>query len=702
MQRMTLPPPLSLHRDEPPASHHVPHATGEAQTGNHWRFDVECWLLNVRLLILPYSLALLLTVPALHAADPTSVAASRQSAANSATNPPPPATALPAEQLSYHTDARWGRTLFIRNDAAQPTPAEVARRPAATPAPSGALFNRDDLARPEWTNAVATARDFLRRHARDFLDVAAPRQSAAVSGTNSQRRSTEPPLRSAAAPANAFDPDTDLTPVRAERDALGMTHVRFAQTFHGLPVFGADASVHLAPDGRVSSAGARLVPDGPAALQPTLNREQAVNLAVAAWQAQFNRKETPETSSAVLCILAPGLLKNDGNPNTYLVWEVKLLLKCSDSEKLISAEDYYLDAHTGELREHLSEFQQIDRKLYDCSQPTPPGDNSTCNRVVIGSYRYGRYEALGDGPSGPNPLFLPGEMSIEVDILWDKLNDIHQFYQDHFRRNGASNQGGSGDNGGTYLPTRTYGITYLDYAPGWATACPNAAHSKGSVYFCKDFIQDDVVEHEYAHAVVLWSHVEGSGKAVGMVYQGESGALNESHSDVMGEMYELTKNGACDWMSAGVTKWGESLQRSLCDPPSRSTSLGFRADRFCSLLVYCGSDDSGGVHQNSTIPSKAAWLLSLGGSFNGCTISPLGEAKVEQIVYRAVTQYYAQTETFNGAYPKWIQAATDLYGVGSEEVRQTTRALQAVELDQPGYCSGLPPRPPQALDVEGW
>ena len=192
-------------------------------------------------------LALLLTVPTLRAADPTPVAASRQSAANSATNPPPPATALPAEQLSYHTDARWGRTLFIRNDDAQPTPAEVARRPVATPAPSGALFNRDDLARPEWTNAVATARDFLRRHARDFLDVSAPRQSAANPGTNSLRRSTEPPLRSAAAPANAFDPDTDLMPVRAERDALGMTHVRFAQTFHGLPVFGADASVHLAP-----------------------------------------------------------------------------------------------------------------------------------------------------------------------------------------------------------------------------------------------------------------------------------------------------------------------------------------------------------------------------------------------------------------------------------------------------------------------
>ena len=83
-------------------------------------------------------------------------------------------------------------------------------------------------------------------------------------------------------------------------------------------------------------------------------------------------------------------------------------------------------------------------------------------------------------------------------------------------------------------------------------------------------------------------------------------------------------------------------------------------------------------------------------------ISALGEAKMEQIVYRAVTQYYSRTETFSGAYSEWIQAATDLYGAGSEEVRQTTRALQAVEMDQPGYCSGQPARVPHALDLEGW
>ena len=612
----------------------------------------------------------------------------------------------PPERLTYHTDARHGRVIFLRNDEAQPTAAKVAQHKAAPTKATGPLFNRADLGKPEWTNAVATARDFLRRHAGEFLGVAASRQSAANSGGASvpaSRGMAPGRLASTLAPptASSFSPDTDLAPLRAERDVLGMTHVRFTQTYRGLPVFGADASVHLAADGRVSSAGARVVPDIHVDIQPTLTREGAVALAVAMWQAQFHRTETPEATSTNLCLLAPGLLKNDGNPATHPVWEVKLLLKCGDcgeDARPISAEDYYLDAQSGELREQLTESRSIDRKLVDCSQPSPPGSHTSCPRIVIDGYRYGRYDSFGDGPSGPNPLYLPGEVSVDVDTLWDKLNDVHQFYQTHFGRNGASNQGGTGN--GYYNPIRTYGATYADYAPTWY--CPNALMSQGSLQFCKGMIVDDVVAHEYAHAVEMWCFWDWvSGLAVGMTYQGESGALDESHADVMGEMFELAKTGSTDWID-GAGSPGHP--RGLVDPPSftNSTSQQPFPDRSHAATKYCGSGDYSGVHCNSTIPSKAAYLMSRGGFFNGCTISPLGEAKVEQIVYRAVTQYYAQTETFNGACAKWIQAATDLYGTGSDEVRQTTRALQAVELDQPGYCSGLPPHPPQALDVEGW
>ena len=64
--------------------------------------------------------------------------------------------------------------------------------------------------------------------------------------------------------------------------------------------------------------------------------------------------------------------------------------------------------------------------------------------------------------------------------------------------------------------------------------------------------------------------------------------------------------------------------------------------------------------------------------------------------------FYSSSASFNSAYYNRIQAATDLYGAGSDEVRQVTCAMQSVELDHPGYCSGLPARLPQAVDEVGW
>ena len=126
-------------------------------------------------------------------------------------------------------------------------------------------------------------------------------------------------------------------------------------------------------------------------------------------------------------------------------------------------------------------------------------------------------------------------------------------------------------------------------------------------------------------------------------------------------------------------------------------------DRLYSSDMYCGSLDQGGIHHNSTALSKAFYLASQGGVHNGCSVEGIGEEKVEQILYRAKTQYYASSETFNEAYNDLIQSCVDLYGAGSEDCHQLTKALQSVELDQPGLCAD-PSRsqwhPPYMRDVK--
>ena len=84
---------------------------------------------------------------------------------------------------------------------------------------------------------------------------------------------------------------------------------------------------------------------------------------------------------------------------------------------------------------------------------------------------------------------------------------------------------------------------------------------------------------------------------------------------------------------------------------------------------------------NSSVPNKAAYLTAMGGSFNGTSITGLGLAKVEQIWYRALTAYYTDSETFNGAYVALRQACADLYPAA--DLAELTKALQAVEMDLP-------------------
>lgn len=192
-------------------------------------------------------------------------------------------------------------------------------------------------------------------------------------------------------------------------------------------------------------------------------------------------------------------------------------------------------------------------------------------------------------------------------------------------------------------------------------------------------VGSDLVGHEYSHGV----------NAFVLTYQGESGALAENHSDVTGEMFEYGRSGSNDWvMGAGLPG---DLARSLIDPPSLNNPYTGTPypDHYTSDDVYCGSQDNYGVHINSTIPSKAHYLATMGGQFNGCSITGIGREKVEQILYESVVHHYAGNETFSQAYNDQIQTCSDLigeFGITLADCQEVVKALQSVELNQVGKC----------------
>lgn len=155
----------------------------------------------------------------------------------------------------------------------------------------------------------------------------------------------------------------------------------------------------------------------------------------------------------------------------------------------------------------------------------------------------------------------------------------------------------------------------------------------------------DIVAHEITHGVTQ--------STANLEYYGQSGALNESFSDVFA--YFLDPQDTLlgeDVYTPGIQ--GDGL-RSLSNPGA------YGQPAMMSQYVNTSSDN-GGVHTNSGIPNKIAYD----------TIRQLGIQKSEQIYYRALTQYLTSTSDFWDAKYALAQSAYDLYGQNDANIVWST------------------------------
>jgi hypothetical protein len=100
--------------------------------------------------------------------------------------------------------------------------------------------------------------------------------------------------------------------------------------------------------------------------------------------------------------------------------------------------------------------------------------------------------------------------------------------------------------------------------------------------------------------------------------------------------------------------------------------------------------DNGGVHINSGIPNRAAFLVA----------QAIGNEKTEQIYYRTLTQYLTPDSDFVDAAQATIRAATELYG--QAEADAVRNAFAQVGIDPNGGNQvPTPPSPSPAPPVGG-
>jgi len=183
----------------------------------------------------------------------------------------------------------------------------------------------------------------------------------------------------------------------------------------------------------------------------------------------------------------------------------------------------------------------------------------------------------------------------------------------------------------------------------------------------------DIVAHELTHGLTSYSSE--------LIYKNESGALNESFSDVIGTSVEFFFQPPGDGLQEADYLLGEDISRPGGDRSLANPQIFGDPDHYSRRSL--SSDDNGGVHTNSGIPNNAFYLAIEGGvnRTSGLRVDGVGPSNREQIekaFYRAFVYMLHSNARFTTARAATIQAATDLYGASSSAVRAITQAWTAV------------------------
>ena len=466
-------------------------------------------------------------------------------------------------------------------------------------------------------------------------------------------------------------------------DELGARHYRGVQTIESVPVVGARFDIHLNTDKDSIFVNAKVSHGRPESMQPQIDGDRATELAESHWKDSLDSQ--PETARA------PTLVVFDSSVMDRFVSGKPRLAYQIDLGSRFEAYRYFVDAITGDVLKRLSLDRHLNREVGDCSY----GDGECYFGAYSSKYDYTFGRVEGDDPVGKNPIDDPELQAYpyDTDNVYELVKAYAGYLQARFKRNGPNGKGGLGG-GQVYAPTTTAAMTYIGQS-GFSR-CPNAFYSSyvEGVNFCAGMANVDTIFHELTHGLTHFTS--------DLIYQNESGALNESFSDILAEAAENFLFGENDWL-CGSSRVDESLtgiarsmknpEEALWNPYLGDYSNGMQPSHFYSSKVYCGEQDNGGVHQNSGVLNHAAYLIAEGGSFNGCSIPALGMKKMEQIMYRALTKYLTPTSTFYDAYVAIRQSAWEL--VTAEEFLSVEKALLAVQLNQPGKCSGIKASPTQ-------
>ena len=280
----------------------------------------------------------------------------------------------------------------------------------------------------------------------------------------------------------------------------------------------------------------------------------------------------------------------------------------------------------------------------------------------------------------PNAVLARSEDSAEssddsVNRAFDGFGKTRDFYKEVFERNSIDDRGMRLE--GYVHRGRNYNNAFWDGQ--------EMVFGDGDGRVFTDFTKSlDVIAHELAHGVT--EHTAG------LEYHVQSGALNESMSDVFGSLvkqwsFQQTAEEA-DWL-IGAEVFTPSIDadalRSMKSPGAAYDNELFgrdpQPDHMSKFVLLPDTDegDNGGVHINSGIPNKAFYLTAIG--IGGFAWDAPGH-----IWYEALKASGAKTQFQEFADTTHAKAG-ELYGAGSAEQQAVLTAWREVGIKISGAAA---------------
>lgn len=462
--------------------------------------------------------------------------------------------------------------------------------------------------------------------------------------------------------------------------------VRYERTYRGLPVLGGDFVVHVDQGGRTDGV--------------SLAQDRAIRVGTTPTVAKRAAKQQARqgaTTAAVRRVGEPRLVVDARNGRPALAWQTVVRGMQADGQTP-SRQQVVTDARTGKVRssaETITTPIAIDQRTSQGKRQgkqvraaeAGTGTGIFVGDVEIDTTSTGSGFELIDSSRGNgetcdmNNTESSCETFVDDDNAWgDGTNndrasagvDAHfgaattfDYFKDVHGRDGIF-----GD--GTGVPSRVhYGDSYVNafwdgsqmtYGDGEGNAAP--------------LVELDVAGHEMSHGVTE--------NTAGLEYSGDAGGLNESTSDIFGTMVEFHANNANDTPDFTVGELidinGDGTPLRYMDEPSKDGS-----SYDCWSEEVPGSDP----HYSSGVGNHFFYLLANGSgeseygnspTCDGSTVSGIGNEAAAAIWFKALNEYMVSTETYAQAREHTVQAATDLYGDGSAEVKAVEAAWTAVSV----------------------